>query len=100
MASSNADSLSYRYQFFDRTEPQNRANLGPCRGHQKANENHRGCNFSPDDSAGKRSLELYDFYTQQIEACDAEMDRLHALTRPDWAVGEVTCHTEEEAELA
>jgi hypothetical protein len=34
----------YQSQFFDRTEPQNRANLGPCRGHQKANENHRGCN--------------------------------------------------------
>ena len=37
----------------------------------------------------KQSLELYDFYTQQIEACDAEMDRLYALTRPDWAVGEL-----------
>lgn len=37
----------------------------------------------------KQSLELYDFYTQQIETCDAEMDRLYALTRPDWAVGEL-----------
>ena len=37
----------------------------------------------------KQSLELYDFYTKQIEVCDAEMDRLYALTRPDWAVGEL-----------
>ena len=37
----------------------------------------------------KQSLELYDFYTQQVEACDAEMDRLYALTRPDWEDGEL-----------
>lgn len=32
----------------------------------------------------KQSLEMYDFYTKQIEACDAEIDRMYALTRPDW----------------
>jgi hypothetical protein len=32
----------------------------------------------------KQSLELYDFYTQQVEACDAEIDRMYTLTRPDW----------------
>ncbi len=33
----------------------------------------------------KQSLELYDFYTQQVEACDAEIERMYALTRPDWS---------------
>jgi transposase len=37
----------------------------------------------------KQSLELYDFYTEQIEACDEEVDRLYKLTRPDWKVGEL-----------
>jgi hypothetical protein len=37
----------------------------------------------------KQSLEIYDFYTKQLEACDAEVDRMYALTRPDWEVGEV-----------
>jgi transposase len=37
----------------------------------------------------QQALELYDFYTQQVEACDAEIERLYALTRPDWAGGEV-----------
>ena len=32
----------------------------------------------------KQSLELYDFYTQQIEECDEEIERIYALTRPDW----------------
>ncbi len=32
----------------------------------------------------KQSLEMYDFYTKQIEVCDAEIDRMYALTRPDW----------------
>jgi len=32
----------------------------------------------------QQSLELYDFYTQQVEACDAEIERMYALTRPDW----------------
>jgi transposase len=36
-----------------------------------------------------QSLELYDFYTEQIAACDAEIDRVYALTRSDWAVGEL-----------
>jgi len=32
----------------------------------------------------KQSLEMYDFYTQQVEDCDVEIERLYALTRPDW----------------
>jgi len=32
----------------------------------------------------KQSLDLYDFYTKQIEACDAEIERMYALIRPDW----------------
>src|SRR3990170_2844042 len=37
----------------------------------------------------KQSLEMYDFYTQQVEVCDAEIDRMYALTRPDWEGGEL-----------
>jgi len=37
----------------------------------------------------QQSLELYDFYSQQVEACDAEIDRTYALTRPDWQAGEL-----------
>jgi hypothetical protein len=37
----------------------------------------------------KQSLELYDFYTEQIEACDEEVDRLYGMIRPDWKVGEL-----------
>jgi len=37
----------------------------------------------------KQSLALYDFYTEQIEACDEEVDRLYQLTRPDWEAGEL-----------
>lgn len=33
----------------------------------------------------KQSLELYDFYTRQIEACDAEIERTYATLRPTWA---------------
>lgn len=33
----------------------------------------------------QQSLELYDFYTQQVEACDAEIERMYALTRPAWS---------------
>jgi transposase len=32
----------------------------------------------------KQSLDLYDFYTKQVEECDAEIERLYALTRPEW----------------
>lgn len=31
----------------------------------------------------KQALELYDFYTKQVEACDAEIERMYGLTRPD-----------------
>jgi transposase len=37
----------------------------------------------------KQSLELYDFYTQQLEVCDAEIDRVYAMIRPDWETGEL-----------
>jgi transposase len=37
----------------------------------------------------KQSLELYDFYTEQIEACDAEISRQYGATRPDWASEEL-----------
>lgn len=37
----------------------------------------------------KQSLELYDFYTKQVEECDAEMDRMYAMLRPDWESGEL-----------
>lgn len=32
----------------------------------------------------QQALELYDFYTRQIEACDAEIERTYVLIRPDW----------------
>jgi transposase len=32
----------------------------------------------------KQALELYDFYTTQIQACDAEIERTYSLIRPDW----------------
>lgn len=37
----------------------------------------------------KQSVLLYDFYTQQIHACDEEIERLYGMTRPDWEAGEV-----------
>ena len=37
----------------------------------------------------QQSVQLYDFYTQQIQACDEEIERLYGLTRPDWEAGEV-----------
>lgn len=37
----------------------------------------------------RQSLELYDFYTQQIEVCDEEIDRVYALIRPDWEAEEL-----------
>lgn len=37
----------------------------------------------------KQSLELYDFYTGQIESCDAEVDRMYGLIRPEWEMGEL-----------
>jgi transposase len=32
----------------------------------------------------KQSLELYDFYTEEIEACDEEISRRYGMTRPEW----------------
>ena len=32
----------------------------------------------------KQSLELYDFYTRQLEECDAEIERTYSLVRPGW----------------
>lgn len=37
----------------------------------------------------KQSMMLYDFYTEQIQACDLEIERLYGLTRPDWESGEI-----------
>ena len=37
----------------------------------------------------KQSMEMYDFYTQQIQACDEEIERVYSLTRPDWGAGEL-----------
>jgi len=37
----------------------------------------------------KQSMQLFDFYTEQIQACDLEIERLYGLTRPDWVSEEV-----------
>jgi transposase len=37
----------------------------------------------------KQSLELYDFYTEKIEACDEEISRQYGMTRPDWVSREL-----------
>jgi transposase len=37
----------------------------------------------------KQSMEMYDFYTQQIQACDQEIERVYSLTHPDWDAGEL-----------
>jgi transposase len=37
----------------------------------------------------KQSVLLYDFYTQQIQSCDEEIEHLYGLTRPDWEVGDI-----------
>ena len=36
----------------------------------------------------KQSLECYDFYTQQVAACDAEVERLYATMKPRWETSE------------
>jgi transposase len=37
----------------------------------------------------KQSLELYDFYTEKVEACDEEISRRYGMTRPDWVSREL-----------
>jgi hypothetical protein len=37
----------------------------------------------------KQSLELYDFYTEKVEACDEEVSRRYGMTRPDWVSREL-----------
>jgi len=37
----------------------------------------------------KQSMEMYTFYTEQIRACDEEIERVYGETRPDWEAGEV-----------
>src|SRR5258706_718570 len=32
----------------------------------------------------KQPLELYDFYTNKLESCDEEIDRMYGLVRPEW----------------
>lgn len=34
----------------------------------------------------QQSLALFDFYSRQIEACDAEIERTYAVIRPDWGL--------------
>ena len=41
----------------------------------------------------QQSVQLYDFYTQQIQACDEEIERLYGLTRPDCDGGQVQLMT-------
>lgn len=41
----------------------------------------------------KQSVAIYDFYTEQIHACEEEIERLYGLTRPDWEAGEVQPYT-------
>jgi transposase len=41
----------------------------------------------------KQSVAMYDFYTQQLQACDEEIARVYGLTRPDWETGEVQPYT-------
>lgn len=38
----------------------------------------------------KQSLELYDFYTVQVKNCDVEIERVYAVTRPEWPTGELS----------
>ena len=37
----------------------------------------------------KQSMELYDFYTQQLQSCDDKIERLYGVIRPDWQAGDV-----------
>jgi transposase len=37
----------------------------------------------------KQSLELYDFYTEKVEACDEEVNRQYGMVRPDWVSREL-----------
>ena len=32
----------------------------------------------------KQAVMIYDFYTQTIQACDEEIERVYGMTRPDW----------------
>jgi transposase len=37
----------------------------------------------------KQALELYDFYSEQIAACDEEIEKKFSETRPDWEAGQL-----------
>lgn len=37
----------------------------------------------------KQAMALYDFYTGQIQECDEEIEKMYALTRPEWDGGEL-----------
>jgi transposase len=37
----------------------------------------------------KQSVALYDFYTEQVTACDEEIERMYGATRPEWEEGEI-----------
>ena len=34
-------------------------------------------------------MEMYTFYSEQVQACDEEIERMYSLIRPDWGDGEV-----------
>ena len=37
----------------------------------------------------KQSLEMFTFYSEQIAACDEQIEQVYGQTRPDWEAGEV-----------
>jgi transposase len=37
----------------------------------------------------KQSLEIYDFYSDQITACNREIEQHYSMTRPDWQQGDL-----------
>ena len=37
----------------------------------------------------KQAVALYDFYSQQIQECDEEIERMYSVTRPDWEPGKL-----------
>ena len=47
----------------------------------------------------KQSMELYDFYSHQIQACDEEIERVYGMTRLDWDAGDVKAVISEEAKF-
>lgn len=44
----------------------------------------------------KQSLELYDFYSNQVTACNDEIEKRYGLTRPEWEAGELVAGEEKQ----